>query len=64
MHIHDGKDKDNHLPLFTGDIDICQKINIAGEHGCACVIEIKAVEALKESFDKLMNKGLFHNLVK
>jgi len=54
MHFHDAKANKNHLPLFTGDIDICEKIRIAKKHGCICVIETKTVEALKESVDKLM----------
>ncbi len=53
MHFHDAIGKNNHLPLFTGEIDIPDRINIAMEHGCCCVIETKTVEGLKKSVENL-----------
>ena len=53
MHFHDAIGKNNHLTLFTGDIDIDEKMNIAKEHGCSCVIETKTVKGLKESVANL-----------
>jgi sugar phosphate isomerase/epimerase len=53
MHLHDAIGKNNHLPLFTGEIDICNRMEIARQQGCYCVIETKTVKGLKESISKL-----------
>lgn len=46
MHIHDAINENNHLPLFTGDINIQERMKIAQKHGCRCVIETKTVDGL------------------
>lgn len=53
MHIHDAAGKKNHLALNTGEIDINEKLNLAKEHNCACVLETKTIEGLKESVRNL-----------
>lgn len=53
MHINDAAGKKNHLPLSTGEIDIKEKLNLAKEHNCTCVLETKTIEGLKESVEKL-----------
>jgi len=58
MHFHDALDKKDHLPLFEGDIDICEKIDIAKKCDCLSVIETKTVEGLRASVDSLLKKGL------
>ena len=57
MHIHDAINSNNHLPLFSGNIDIKDKLTIALETKSTCVIETKTVEGLKESVNKLRDKG-------
>lgn len=46
MHIHDAINESNHLPLFTGDINIQERLKVAQRHGCRCVIETKTVDGL------------------
>lgn len=58
MHIHDAIGKNNHLPLFTGELDMEDRLKVAREHGCRCVIETKTVEGLKESVVNLRAKGV------
>lgn len=49
FHIHDAAGKKNHLTLGTGEIDLEQRLKIAREHACRCVVETKTVEALRQS---------------
>lgn len=58
MHIHDACGRNNHLPLFTGEIDLYHRIKTAQQQGCNCVIETKTVEGLKESVINLKAKGM------
>ena len=53
MHIHDAVGKKNHLALGTGEIDIREKLNLAKEHNCTCVLETKTIVGLKESVKNL-----------
>jgi len=55
MHVHDGKGRENHLPLGIGEINIKERISLAREHMCRIVLEIKSIEGLKQSVDKLKN---------
>ncbi|MDE6063126.1 MAG: sugar phosphate isomerase/epimerase [Lachnospiraceae bacterium] len=55
FHIHDGLGRKNHRTLGTGEIDLAQRLGIARECGCRCVIETKTVEALRESAAWLRN---------
>ncbi|MDR3598784.1 TIM barrel protein [Clostridium sp.] len=54
MHLHDAIGKKNHLALGTGEIDIKEKLNIAKENRCTCVLETKTIEGLKESVENLL----------
>ncbi|GKX64750.1 sugar phosphate isomerase/epimerase family protein [Inconstantimicrobium mannanitabidum] len=49
MHIHDAKKNKDHLALGTGEIDLEEKIRIAKENKCRCVLETKTIAGLKES---------------
>ncbi|MBU3098547.1 MULTISPECIES: sugar phosphate isomerase/epimerase family protein [Clostridium] len=55
MHVHDGKGRENHLPLGIGEINIKERISLAREHKCRIVLEIKTIRGLKQSVDKLSN---------
>jgi len=55
MHVHDGEGRENHLPLGIGEINIKERISLAREHMCRIVLEIKSIEGLKQSVDKLSN---------
>lgn len=57
MHIHDAKGKSNHLPLFSGEINLCDKLKVAKETNSTCVIETKTVAGLKESVIELKRLG-------
>ena len=57
FHIHDGLENKNHQTLGTGEIDLHQRLGIARECGCRCVVETKTVEALRESVLWLRNSG-------
>lgn len=49
MHIHDAKGSKNHLPLGKGEININEKLNLAKEYNCRCVLETKTIDGLRES---------------
>lgn len=49
FHIHDGLGRQNHMTLGTGEIDLRQRLQIAEECGCRCVVETKTAQALRES---------------
>ena len=57
FHIHDGLGNKNHQTLGTGEIDLAQRIGIAGECGCRCVVETKTVDALRKSVTWLKKSG-------
>lgn len=57
FHIHDGLENKNHQTLGTGEIDLAQRIGIAKELGCRCVVETKTIEALRKSVDWLKENG-------
>ena len=49
MHIHDAVGSKNHLPLGTGEIDLKEKLAVAKDNECRCVLETKTIEGLRES---------------
>ncbi len=53
IHLHDAKDKKNHLALGTGEIDIQKYISLANEQNCRVVLETKTIEGLKQSVEWL-----------
>ncbi len=59
FHIHDGLGKDNHMTLGTGDIDLRQRLKLAEECGCRCVLETKTIDALKRSVLWLRQGNIF-----
>lgn len=49
FHIHDSLGKNDHMTLGTGEIDLAQRLGVAKDCQCRCVVETKTVEALNES---------------
>lgn len=49
FHIHDSLGKNDHMTLGTGEIDLAQRLGIAEDCQCRCVVETKTIEALKKS---------------
>jgi len=53
MHIHDAKDRKNHLLLGEGEQDLQKYFVLANTHNCRAVIEVKTVDGLRRSVDWL-----------
>ena len=49
FHIHDAIGKQNHLPLFSGEIKFNEIFEIAYTNNASCVLETKTVEGLRKS---------------
>lgn len=62
MHAHDAKGRENHLPIGTGEININEKFSLAREHNCRIVLEVKTIEGLKQSAEKLTNYNRMSNI--
>ena len=58
FHIHDGSEMPprNHLALGDGEIDLMERLNLALECDCRCVLETKTIEALEKSVKWLREK--------
>lgn len=57
MHIHDAKDKCDHLPLGTGELDLPKYFYLAKTQNCRVVLETKTVVGLKESIEWIKSQG-------
>ena len=57
MHMHDAKEKDNHLPLGVGNLDLIKYLNLAKAHDCRIVVEVKTVDGLRQSVKWLKERG-------
>lgn len=55
MHAHDAMNRQNHLPIGSGEINISERLLLAREHGCRVVLETKTIAGLKESVESLNN---------
>lgn len=49
MHLHDSTERDCHLILGEGELDIEELLQLAKVHDCRCVIETKSVTGLAQS---------------
>ncbi len=60
FHIHDGTEDPprNHLALGDGEIDLPERLGIAGRRNARCVLETKTVEALRKSVQWINRKDL------
>ena len=59
MHLHDAKGKDDHLELYSGEIDLPEKIEIAQNNNASILIEVKTKQALIQSVAHLKEKHIF-----
>lgn len=57
FHIHDAKGTANHQKLGSGEIDLAQRLGIAKNGGCRCVVETKTIDALRQSVKWLNENG-------
>ena len=55
LHLHDAQDKNDHMTLGTGNVNVEKYIELAKKHNCTVVLETKTVEALKKSVEWLNN---------
>ena len=62
FHIHDGAEEPprNHLALGDGEIDIAERLSLAGHCNARCVLETKTIEALKKSVHYLTVFADYH----
>ena len=49
FHVQDSIGKKDHMTLGTGEIDLVQRLNIAKDCQCRCVVETKTIQALNKS---------------
>ena len=52
LHLHDARGKSAHLPLGTGDVDVCGKLSLLPQDK-TCLIEVKTIAGLAESIEYL-----------
>jgi sugar phosphate isomerase/epimerase len=57
MHVHDAKDKSDHLPLGAGELDLPKYFYLAKIQDCRIVLETKTVSGLKESIEWIKNQN-------
>ena len=60
FHIHDGSENPprNHLALGDGEIDLRNRLNLAGKCNARCALETKTIESLRQSVDWLRSRKL------
>ena len=58
FHIHDATRTKNHLPLGAGELDIPWYAALAEKNSCRAVLEIKTVQALRQSVDWIKQMDL------
>ena len=58
FHMHDAREKENHLALGTGVIGLEDKFALAKERNARCVLETKTIEGLKQSVQWIREHNL------
>ncbi len=61
MHLHDARPNQCHMPLGAGELDIAALVRKADAAHARAVIEIKTVQALRDSVRYLRERGLYHD---
>lgn len=59
MHLHDAKGHDDHLELYSGEINLPEKLEIAKHNKASILIEVKTMQALIQSVAHLKEKHIF-----
>ena len=61
MHIHDAvaEEKRAHMTLGEVALDLPGYLDMAKEHDCRAVLEVKTIDGLRRSVEWLKAKGLF-----
>ncbi|MDD4493714.1 MAG: TIM barrel protein [Eubacteriales bacterium] len=58
MHLHDySKTRGDHLPLGEGELDLQKYLDLAKDHDCRAVLEVKTVDGLRQSVNWLKERG-------
>ena len=57
MHMHDALEKKNHLALGTGELDLDKYLSLAEDQKCRVVLETKTIKGLKQSVNRMRQKG-------
>jgi len=57
MHLHDAQGRDHHLPLGDGTLNLPPYLDLAKQHNCRTVLEVKTPEGLHRSTHWLREKG-------
>lgn len=53
MHLHDYNGKSDHQILFSGEVDIKEMLSFANNYNLNVVIEVKTIDSLRKSINKL-----------
>lgn len=60
MHLHDySKEKGDHLPVGSGELDIEKYLALAKEHNCRVLLETKTAQAVEQAANWLKERGFF-----
>lgn len=59
IHLHDAQGINDHLELYTGEVDLKEKLQIASENQASVLIEVKTKESLIHSVAKLKENYIF-----
>ena len=58
MHLHDySKARGDHLPLGEGELNLQKYLDLAKDHDCRVVLEVKTIEGLRQSVNWLKARG-------
>ncbi|MDR3313838.1 MAG: sugar phosphate isomerase/epimerase, partial [Oscillospiraceae bacterium] len=58
MHLHDQvQAKGDHLPFGKGALELEKYLQLAQQHDCRAVIEVKTIDGLRQSVDWLKARG-------
>ena len=59
IHLHDAKGKKDHLALYSGEVDLKEKLEIAKKNRASVLIEVKTKESLIQSVARLKQNYIF-----
>ena len=59
IHLHDAKGKKDHLALYSGEVGLKEKLEIAKKNRASVLIEVKTKESLIQSVARLKQNYIF-----